>query len=325
MENLQFDPQLLIQFEKTLDPSKPEKSKIPVQILGYGEISTVLEIGDSHEAKELAFKRMPLFQNEQEIKEYVALYHEYNERLLQLGVKVPVYDTYYMQSAATNNYVFYGIQRKVNYSSIGNRVIHLVTQEEVGLLLRKIILTLGALFAENNRTKGQFELAIDGQISNWAVLDFDGEHPAIHADSELIYIDTSTPLIKKNGGEQLNPELFLRSAPSFLVWVIRKFFLKDVLERYYDFRLVMIDLIANFYKEQREDLVPYSIALINQMIQDELREFELPLITEKEVKKYYQEDAFIWKFYLAARKTDRFLHRLIGKPYPYILPKITKR
>jgi hypothetical protein len=35
----------------------------------------------------------------------------------------------------------------------------------------------------------------------------------------------------------------------------------------------------------------------------------------------YKQDAQLWSVYLAARKVDRFLHRLIGKEYPYILPE----
>ncbi len=325
MEKLTFDPQLLSQFEQSLDPRNPEKGSVPVKVLGYGEISTVLEIGESSQSTDYAYKRMPLFHSEQEIIDYIALYREYNERLLNLGIKVPAYDTFYMQSPTSENYVFYGIQEKIDYESIGNRIIHLVTKEEIGILLRKIIHSCKALFLENRRNKDTLEMAIDGQISNWAIVGIDRDQPRIHSDLELLYIDTSTPLVRKNGSEQLNPELFLRSAPSFLVWVIRKFFLKDVMSRYYDFRLVMMDLIANFYKEQREDLVPYSISIVNELIQEELQEFQLQPITENEVKKYYREDAFIWEFYLAARKIDRFLYRLVGKPYPYILPKITKR
>jgi hypothetical protein len=41
---------------------------------------------------------------------------------------------------------------------------------------------------------------------------------------ELIYFDTSNPLMQKGGQEQLDPELFLRNAPSFLVWIIRLLF-----------------------------------------------------------------------------------------------------
>ena len=52
----------------------------------------------------------------------------------------------------------------------------------------------------------------------------------------------------------------------------------------------------------------------------------VPLITEAEVRSYYQEDAFIWSFYLSARKVDRFLRtRVLRQEYPYILPEKIQR
>jgi hypothetical protein len=121
--------------------------------------------------------------------------------------------------------------------------------------------------------------------------------------------------------EQLNPELFLRSAPSFLAWLLRALFLSDVVNRYYDFRRVVIDLVANFHKEQRPDLVPDVIAAVNGFFAQETSDWSVQPITEQEVRSYYREDAFIWRFYLAARKVDRFLRtRLLGREYPYILP-----
>ena len=82
-------------------------------------------------------------------------------------------------------------------------------------------------------------------------------------------MDTSTPLFRVDGVEQLDPELFLRSAPSFMVWIIRLLFLEDVMTRYYDFRRVAMDLIANFYKEQRPELIPDLIETANEFFADE--------------------------------------------------------
>ena len=131
--------------------------------------------------------------------------------------------------------------------------------------------------------------------------------------------------MRKNGEEQLNPELFLRSAPSFLVWIIRLLFLEDVMTRYYDFRLVAIDLIVNFYKEQMADLIPDLIETVNGFFITEMKEGNFKPITVKEVKAYYREDAWIWRIYLAFRKVDRVLHKMLRKDYPYVLPGKIKR
>lgn len=45
MSDLAIDVRLLEEFERQLDLRFPEKSGIPARVLGYGEISTVLEVG----------------------------------------------------------------------------------------------------------------------------------------------------------------------------------------------------------------------------------------------------------------------------------------
>jgi hypothetical protein len=131
--------------------------------------------------------------------------------------------------------------------------------------------------------------------------------------------------MQKDGQEQLDPELFLRSAPSFLVWILRLFFLEDVMTRYYDFRRVAVDLIANFYKEQRSELIPELIHEVNSLLFPEGLKGEVEPITLEEVRGYYREDALIWRFYLAFRKVDRTLHKLLGRVYPYVLPEKIQR
>src|SRR5512139_2793439 len=76
MPDRPIDPTLLSEFEQGLNVRWPEKSRIPARVLGYGEISTVLEI-QSARAQRLAYKRMPMFRNEDEVTRYEALYREY--------------------------------------------------------------------------------------------------------------------------------------------------------------------------------------------------------------------------------------------------------
>jgi hypothetical protein len=128
-------------------------------------------------------------------------------------------------------------------------------------------------------------------------------------------------LVRKGGQEQLDAELFLRSAPFFLVWLLRLLYLNEVLTRYYDLRRVALDLVANFYKEQRADLIPALIDLVNESFAAETQGGTFKPLTTQEVAAYYKQDAQLWSVYLAARRVDRFLHRLFGKEYPYILPE----
>ena len=317
-----IDTGLLERFEAGLDPLNPNLSKISAKIIGYGEMSTIFVI--SHPGQEnIAYKRMPIFRSRDEMENYERLFAEYSKGLSNIGINVP-------ESAAARvipdkgNSVIYNAQERLPSASIGNSLIQVLDENSVRLLLLCVLRDLKKVFT-SNQERSSLTFGIDGQISNWAMKDYQEGKP-VTEKTELYYIDTGTPLIRKEGIEQLNPELFLRSTPSFLVWLIRLFFLEEVMTRYYDLRKVTIDLIANFYKEQRPEFIPMLIETANSFFAGEQAQFGITPITEKEIVSYYKEDATIWRVYLAFRKIDRFLHlKILGKPYVYILPGKIKR
>jgi hypothetical protein len=324
MGELEIDLNLLQAFERGLDPQHPERSAIPARVLGYGEISTVFEIqteGMCH----LAFKRLPIFETQEEVERYTAAYEEYN-RLLddEIGISIPPHG-YASFLSDTSRPIFYIIQKQLPSSSIGHRAMHVLPSEQVLVLVRRILGELRKVWAFNQQQDG-LQVAIDGQISNWAIVGFDPEQPRVDEQTQFLYMDTSTPLFRVQGIEQLDPELFLRSAPSFLAWVLRLLFVEDVVNRYYDFHLVAVDLVANFYKEQKPEFVSDLVRTVDAFFATEAAELDISPITEKEVRSYYREDALIWTLYLTMRRIDRFLHtRLLRREYPYILPGKIKR
>jgi hypothetical protein len=325
MSDLKINIELLKQFEKGLDPRFPEKSQIPARVLGYGEISTVLELGTGSE-RERAYKRLAMFKTEEEARSYQALYKEYVQVLAdRIGLQVVPSDTVRFMVDDKGRVVVYIVQQKLLPEVIGHKAIHRLSPSDIRKLVLAVLRETRKVFDFNREHRGVLEVGFDGQISNWAIIGFDPKIPESGEEVELVYFDTSTPLVQKNGVEQLNPELFLRSAPSFMVWIIRLLFLEDVMTRYYDLRQVVVDLIANFYKEQRPELIPDLVDTINGFFSAEIREGGFEPITEKEVRAYYREDAWIWRIYLAFRKMDRSLHGLLGKDYPYVLPGKIKR
>jgi hypothetical protein len=319
-----IDLDLLERFERGLNPQHPNKSAIPAHIIGYGEISTIFEIRDSTQ-QGLAYKRLPIFHSHREMDQYESLFMEYN-RLLNddIGIRVPHYALVRLYPDQ-GNMVMYNVQEKLPADSIGNQVIRHLDRESLANLIRGVMGTMKKVW-EYNAAHSSIEVGLDSQISNWAIVGNTSAVSSFEKENDFIYIDTGTPLMRINGIEQINPDLFLRSAPSFLVRLIKGLFLDDILNRYYDFHMVVVDLIANFYKEQRSDVIPLLIETANHFFTTELPEFRLQAITLKEVRSYYREDAFIWSLYLALRKFDRFLHtRLLHKPYPYILPVRIRR
>ncbi len=312
-----FNKNYLIEFEHGIDPIHPQHSRIPAHVLGYGEMSTVMTISGAN--PNLVFKRMPMFHAESELEPYIFLYETYLEHLANAGVTaVPAAITSIVPSKG--NIVVYIIQEKIDSGALLNKAIHKCTNDNVVQLFNAILANIAQVFTYNDEHKGDVAMGFDAQMSNWAITGCDGAGGPLPDPLELIYIDTSSPLLRLNGEELLDPELFLRSAPSFLRWVIRMLFLDDVMNRYYDPRQVIIDVLANLYKEKRAEIIPELLVSSNEYLEETEQADTFKPITGAEVASYYKEDARIWSLYLNARRIDRQLYRLLGRPYPYVLP-----
>jgi len=302
-----LDKARIQQFETSLDPRDPLSSEIPCKIMGYGEISAVLQIDND---PDLAAKRMPLFHSIAAAETYARNYASYCERLREAGLNVPE-DTTINVAGRNGLTVLYILQQQLPPARFCHQLIHSESPEFITKMTQRIVTDIERIWAYNTGQAPDLELAIDGQLSNWVLLE----------SGELLFIDTSTPLMQVQGEETLDPELLLQSAPSFLRWLIRWQFLDDVMTRYYDRRLVYTDLIANLFKEQRPDLVDAWIDIINTETTDRME-----ALNRKEIESYYKEDKLIWSLFLGLRRLDRFIKtRLLGQRYEFVLPGKIKR
>jgi len=320
---MNIDIDLLKKFEKSIDTVNPEKGEIPIKILGYGEISLVFEIiGDPNQ---LAYKRIPIFDNEEQVQRFIGAYNEYC-RILQkeVGYILPEHDVVWFRDDK-EKIQLYCVQKKVNSDSVCNKVIHQVSDKEVEKLVLLVLREMKKVwsYSKNNET---IDLGLDGQISNFAIIDFDVNNPKVGDNTKLLYFDTSTPFVKKNGEEAMQFELLLKSAPGFLRGILKAVYLEETVNRYYDWRKVSIDLVGNFFKEQRDDLVPRLIEVVNDFFKHEAAEFEIDPLTFEEIEKYYKSDAKMWSLFQKVRKFDRFIKtKILRKKYPFYLPGKIKR
>lgn len=296
--------QILQSFEDGLNPQSPEKSSVKAEVKGYGEISSIFSIEG---IPNWIFKRLPLFSASKEAKEYVENYNQYIEALKNANLTVPMDSTYIING---EKIVLYVGQEEFTKENFCHNLIHTLNEQESLEMINEILIEIAKVFSFNNENKPNLELSIDGQISNWARI-----------NNRIVFVDTSTPLLKLNGKEQLEPELLLNSTPRPLKWLLRSFFLQDVMDRYYDLRLVYIDLIANLHKEQKPQLIQKAINLANKLMPE-----GIDRISGKEVISYYKEDKFIWQLFLVLRKIDRWVtNTVFRKRYQFILPGKTKR
>lgn len=308
---MNIDRHLLQQFETGLDPQHLAASALPGRIIGYGEISAIFQIqGDD----ENVYKRLPIFEDRSSAQRYAAMHAEYCGLLEQAGLHLPASTTQIVHLPG-RPVVLYIAQRRFAGECLCHRRIHRLDNDDCLALIEEVARQIAKVGSFNENAAPETELAIDGQLSNWIAAGADQDQP------QLLYIDTSTPLLRKNGVEQLDPERLLQSAPGLLRWIIRLFFLKDVMNRYYVPRLVYIDLAANLFKEQRPDLVPQTVAIANRFLGDDAT----PLTVDA-VEKYYAEDKLIWTVFLAFRRLDRWLKtRLLRRRYEFILPGAIQR
>ncbi len=171
IQGYDFDCKLIQDFERGLNLCSPEKSLIPCRVLGYGEISTVIEI-QLEDLSGLAFKRMSIFESEDEIGDYIQLYQEYNRILEQdIGLGLPPHG-YFVCESKSHRPIVYIIQKQVPYYSLGNKAMNLLQPEQAVVLFRCVLGELLRVWEYNQRSYDR-QIAIDGQISNWAVDDFD--------------------------------------------------------------------------------------------------------------------------------------------------------
>jgi len=320
---MKIDIDLLKEFEKTIDTKQPEKGEIPIKILGYGEISLVFEIvGDPGH---LAYKRIPIFDNEEQVEKFIGAYNEYCRILKdEVGYTLPEHDVVWFRDKK-EKIQLYCVQKKVLSESVCNNIIHQVSDKEVETLVLLAMREMKKLwsFSKNNQV---IDLGLDGQISNFAIIDYDVNNPKVTEETKLLYFDTSTPFVRKNGEELMQFELLLKSAPGFLRGILKALYLEETVNRYYDWRKVSTDLVANFFKEQREDLVPRLIEVVNTFFKEEASEFEIEPLNFEEIEKYYKSDASMWELFQKVRKFDRFIKtKILRKKYPFYLPGKIKR
>jgi hypothetical protein len=320
---MQLDKNLLLEFENSIDTINPETGNIPVKILGFGEISIVFQLGNN---ENIVYKRLPIFESKEQVTRHIRAFNVYQQNLLvnKIGLQLVPSAFEYIDLGKEPLTLFLA-QQKVNPENFCHKLIHKVTKDEVFIMFHLLMTELHKIFTFNRNSR-DIKVGIDSQISNWAVKNFAETNGKITNSTQFLYLDTSTPMFRIDKKEAMEAELFLKSAPSFLRFILKLAFLQEVLDRYYDWRLVAIDMMANLFKEQRKDLISGCLEVVNTFYQNEAKDFKIKPITKKEILDYYENDKQIWSIFQSARKFDRFLTtNLLHKKYMFYLPPSIKR
>lgn len=268
-----------------------------LQILGYGEISCVVKWSSGDES--FACKRLPPFEDTERFEAYRVCVEEYLETLAARGVHV-VPSNLASVAHSGGRLGAYLVQPMLPAGSLLPRRLAELDEDEGRALVREVFDRIVSVV--------DGRVGFDGQLSNWA-----------HVDSELLYLDVTTPLMRdERGRERLDTELFLASLPWALRPIVRTFMLRSILETYYQPRRVVVDLLANLIKERLVRHLPSLIDEANRVVKEP--------ITQEEVRRYYDGDARTWALLQRLRRIDRgFQRRVLRRVYPFLLPGTIER
>ena len=265
-----------------------------LEVLGYGEISTVVAVATSR--GRFALKRLPPFDRRARFAAYRALFEEYLERLAAAGVEVVPSALESLEDAG-GEVTAYCVQPVLEARRLAPRRLARSHPEAARELLEEILgRVLGAVSPE---------VGLDGQLSNWARL-----------DGRWRYLDVTTPLLRDpSGRDRLDAELYLAMLPRPLRGAVRLLLLRSITGVYFDRRCSALDLFGNLHKERLAGHVGAGVEIANRLLGGERP------ITPGEVRRYYARDARLWALLLWLRRADRFWQlRVRRRPYPFLLP-----
>jgi hypothetical protein len=263
-----------------------------LEVVGYGEITTVVQW--QGESDRLACKRLPGLADEAAFTAYRDCVARYVERLAEAGVRVPKTSVERVVHPG-GSLTAYCVQPVLPREALLPRYLARCGAQEAVAVFERIL--------DRVRSAIDGRIGLDAQLSNWA---WTGE--------ELWYFDISTPFERDEAGRELfDVELHLASVPWALRGLVRFAFLDTILDKFYEVRGTLVDLLGNMYKERLDRLVPAFAEVANRAV--------TPPITVAEADRYYRGDARLWTLLQALRRIDRWWQRRVRRrPYPFLLP-----
>jgi hypothetical protein len=281
-------PERLAALEADVDRALVSGDLGSLEVLGYGEISCVLALDGC------ACKRLPPFPDEERLERYRAVFERYLGELARRGVAI-VPSRLVSHRRPDGRIAVYCVQPMLDPAALGPRRLAAASVDEAGalfaLLLDQIQGAVGPL------------VGIDGQLSNWAFV-----------DGKPSFFDVSTPFLRaEDGRELLDTDLFVAALPWLMRPVVRRFLLRDILDKYYQLRGVVLDFLGNLHKERLDRLTAPLLEIANRRVD--------PPISADEPARYYRGDKRLWELLLRARRLDRAWQRGVRRrPYPFLLP-----
>lgn len=248
-----------------------------VEIIGAGELTCVVDW------KGFACKRLPPFDAPGRLDAYARLLDQYVGELRRAGIAVV--ETAAQSVEAEGAHVAYIVQRRVPAGTLLPTVLRPLPAEEAAGFLLPILDHVDACVAAG--------IGIDAQLSNWSV-----------RDGRPLLLDVTTPMLRDaQGRDLLDTEVFVVMLPVLLRGIVRRFLVGDILEKNFDHRRILLDLVGNLPNYGLGHLTDASLPLVNARL-------EKPL-TLADVLRYRREEWWTWRLIRRSLEAEQFWRRRI--------------
>jgi hypothetical protein len=266
-----------------------------LQVVGFGEISIAVAWPPTQPT--VVAKSLPPFDDPGRYRAFVALLDEYLATLEQREVlPLPTVVRSLPEGRGRRAYV---LQPCVPAADVGPELLAAADRTAGTALLRRIVDAV--LRASDD------EVGIDGQVSNWAVV-----------DGELRFLDVSTPMLRHAGRDRLDTALFVQMLPWVTRWAVRRYVAPELLSPYHDPRRVILDTAGNLVREGLTEWLPVLLEVANPDLD--------PPLTIEEVQRFYRGNARTWSALQTLRRADRAWQRHVRRrEYPFLLPTVYRR
>lgn len=262
-----------------------ERGKI--RMIGAGEMTCVLEW------RGCAYKRLPPFDNPRRIADYAGLLEEYVGRLRTAGV--PVIETTIHTVSRGQKHMVYLMQPLVPAELCLPRWLRAASPAD-GIAMVSPVL-------DHVRTCTANAIGIDANLSNWGV-----------RNGRPLFFDVSTPMLHSaDGRHRLDTEIFVATLPAMVRGLVRRYFVTELLDRYFDARCVYENLLGDLPNSRLDELTAPLLVQVNTRI-------DRPL-TIKDIRAYRREDWLTWRAIRQLLKLEQFWRRnILRAPNPHLLP-----
>ena len=246
-------------------------------LVGAGEITCVVGFDGC------ACKRLPPVGDASRLAAYGALLERYVGELGALGV--PVVDTAWRMVSEGDQHVGYIVQRLVPADTLLPGVLRRGTVAQAVAVLEVVLDHVDRCVDAG--------VGIDPQLSNWSI-----------EDGAPLLLDVTTPMLRDEAGRDLlDTEIFVAMLPVLVRWIVRRFLVADILDKNFERRGALLDLIGNIENYGLKHLTEAFLPVVNARL-------EAPL-TLAEIARYRRTERVTWTILRRALWLEQLVQRRV--------------